>query len=92
MTLTSFSSSLEDLGDKFLYPRYLLTQPMEFHQICLNISLGQALELIRFGDFDLIFKVTGGFRYTCMKFSLKMRYLMSHCLVCHQTNKDLPEC
>ena len=37
----------------------------------------------------LIFKVTRGFRY--MKFSLKIRYLMSHCLDCHQTCKDLPE-
>ena len=26
-----------------------------------------------------------------MKFSLKMRYLMSQCLDCHQTCKDLPE-
>ena len=42
-----------------------------------------------FGDLDLIFKVTGGFRY--MKFSLKMRYLMNHFLVCHQLCKGLPE-
>ena len=26
-----------------------------------------------------------------MKFSLKTRYLMSHCLDCHQAFKDLPE-
>ena len=26
-----------------------------------------------------------------MKFSLKMRYLMSHCLDYHQTCKDLPK-
>ena len=40
VTLTSFSRS-QDLGDKFLYPRYLLKQLMGFHQICLDISLGQ---------------------------------------------------
>ena len=28
--------------DKFLYSRYLLNQLTEFHQICLDISLGQA--------------------------------------------------
>ena len=26
-----------------------------------------------------------------MKLALKMRYLMSHCLDCHQTGKDLPK-
>ena len=34
--------------DKFLYPRYLLNQLMEFHETCMDISLGQALELTRF--------------------------------------------
>ena len=31
-----------------LYPPYFLNQLMELHQICLDISLGQAKELIRF--------------------------------------------
>ena len=30
------------VGVTDLYPRYLLNQLMEFHQICLDISLGQA--------------------------------------------------
>ena len=30
------------LGDKFLYPQYLLNQSMDFLQICLDISLCQA--------------------------------------------------
>ena len=41
VTLTSFSRSLEDLDDNFLYPRYLLNQWMEFHQTCMDTSLGQ---------------------------------------------------
>ena len=45
---TSFSKAHEDLGEKFLYPRYLMNQLMEFHQIYLNKSLGQALGRIRF--------------------------------------------
>ena len=49
-----------------------------YHWVKLQSWLG-------FGDIDLIFKVTGGFRY--MEFSLRMRYLMRHCLDCHQTCK-----
>ena len=36
------------VGVTDLYPRYLLNRLMEFHQICLDILLGQAQELIRF--------------------------------------------
>ena len=34
--------------DRFLHARYLLNQLMECHQTCMELSLGQALELIRF--------------------------------------------
>ena len=37
---------------------------------------------------NLIFKVTTGLLY--VKFSLKLRFLTSHCHDCHQTCKDLP--
>ena len=35
-------------GEEFRNPRDLLNQIMEFHQICLDVSLGEAKELIRF--------------------------------------------
>ena len=84
-TLILFSRPQEDLDDKFLYPRYLMNQSMEFHQIYLQILWCKLKSWYGFGDLDLIFNVTGGFRY--MKF-LKIRYLMSHCLKCHQTCPD----
>ena len=37
-----FSADPFGVGVTDLYPRYLLNQLMEFHQICLDISLGQA--------------------------------------------------
>ena len=40
VTLTSFSMSQKDLGDKFRYPQYLMNLLMEFPQIYLNKSLG----------------------------------------------------
>ena len=48
VTLTSLSWSQEDLNDKFLYSRYLLNQWMDFLQTCIDTSLFQAKELIRF--------------------------------------------
>ena len=38
---------------KFLYPRYLFNQEIEFHQTCMDILLGKTQHLI--------FKVTGDF-------------------------------
>ena len=35
---------------------------MDFDQTCTAILFGHAEELIRFGDLDPIFKVTGGLR------------------------------
>ena len=37
---------------------YLLNQWMDFDQTCIDTWLGGGKELIRFGDLDLIFKVT----------------------------------
>ena len=33
----------------------------DFNQVCMDITLGHGEEMIRFGDLDLIFKVTAGF-------------------------------
>ena len=34
--------------DNFLYAQYLMTQWFEFHQTCMDVSLRQVEELIRF--------------------------------------------
>ena len=41
---------------------YLLKGWMDFNQICTDIFWEMGKELVRFGDLDLIFKVTGGQR------------------------------
>ena len=43
-----------------LYPPHFMNQWGKFYQTCMDTSMGQAKELIKFGDFDLIFKVTEG--------------------------------
>ena len=35
-----------------------MNQPADFNQICMDITFGQDKKLNRFGDLDLIFKVT----------------------------------
>ena len=42
----------------FISVYYLLNQLMDFAQACIYTLLGGGEELIRFGDLDLIFKVT----------------------------------
>ena len=37
-----------------------MNQLADFIQICMDITFGTNVELIRFGDRDLIFKVTAG--------------------------------
>ena len=51
-------------GEILLYPQYLLDQPVEFHQTCMNISYELIKDLCYI---DLIFKVTKGRKY--LKFS-----------------------
>ena len=46
---------------------------VDFKQICMNILLGHFEDLIRFGDLDLIFKVTVG---------LKLQSVSQKVLVC----------
>ena len=43
----------------FISMHYLLNQLRDFDQTCIDTLLGGGEELIRFGDLDLIFKVTG---------------------------------
>ena len=54
----AFASALTDL-----YPRYLLKKLMEFHQICPDIFWNKPKSWLGFGDLDLIFKDTVGFRW-----------------------------
>ena len=42
----------------FISMHYHLNQSMDFNQTCIVTLLGGGEELIRFGDLDLIFKVT----------------------------------
>ena len=43
-----FNADPECWRDSFLHAQYLLNQWMELHQTCMDTSLGQVLELIRF--------------------------------------------
>ena len=52
------------------YVGYLLKQCMDFLQTYIDILLEQTLVLIKFGDLDLIFKVTGGLKF--IKIGLNM--------------------
>ena len=46
----------------FFYVGYFLNQWIDFLPSYIDIPLGQASELIKFIDLDLIFKVTGGLK------------------------------
>ena len=63
VTLTYFSRSLQDLNCQIwtkrrLCAQYLMNQLADFNQICMDITFGHDKKLNRFGDLDLIFKVT----------------------------------
>ena len=66
-----------------LYKQYLLNRGMECHQTCMDISLGQAQELIKFGELDLNLKATRGLEY--VKFSLHPQYLVNKRMKFRQT-------
>ena len=51
-----------------------------FNQICTDITLGHREGLIRFGDLDLIFKVTAG---------LKLPNLSQNVLVCKISHEPI---